>query len=290
MRRAARWLAAGGTAAVAAAVLGWAARPARLPDPPEPTEAVPHPPARIPPGTVIADGPPAGWSHLVSKALPRVRSTERGKVNAYTARMAEWMFTAFLADVRPDPPRLRAIALGLGCRIDGRDTIVTPDTGERFGADLGLVTRSILAKGYERQATAAVVGRTPTFAVIDTPLWYRLGGTHRLVRFRHALLAGDGGSLETLVWVVGPDGGAVDPPAVVRLAPSTIDEAELVIDANEITLGVPSEAAFAVDRLPPGRPLGGLPGDLRGPACRAVFPPDEAAELERELRRWAAMP
>jgi hypothetical protein len=117
------------------AALGLAAW-AVWPGPPEPPawaaeyDLEAKPPDALPPGTVVGRTAPAGWSHLVIKSLPRIRPAERSKVNALTARMAEWMFTAFVADVRPEPGetrnRVRAVALGLGCSVKGKYTFNTP--------------------------------------------------------------------------------------------------------------------------------------------------------------------
>ena len=74
------------------------------------------------------------------------------------------------------------------------------------------------------------------------------------------------------------------------LRPDTIDEAELIPDPGEFTLGVPSEAALAVDRLPPGRPAGELPADVRPLAGKARFSADEAAALEAGLRKLLTRP
>ena len=107
--------------AAAAGVVAWAWVPAAAPAPGwgAAYDLSARPPEAIPPGTVVGSGAPPGWSHLVLKSQPRIRALEAGRVNAQTARMASWMFTAFLADVRPDDAgrhRLRAAALGLGRR------------------------------------------------------------------------------------------------------------------------------------------------------------------------------
>src|SRR5262249_50351766 len=147
--------------------------------------------------------------------------------------------------------RLRTVALGFACSVNGHDTIITPETAASLGADVGWVTTTILTKGYERQRQAVVVFRGDSAWLLDTPVWFRLGGKHRLVRFRYLLLTdGPGGPLDVVCWLLPPDGGLGDPPAVTWLRPDTIDPAELVIDPAEFTLGIPSEAAFAVDRLP----------------------------------------
>jgi hypothetical protein len=284
------------TAAAVLAAVGLTAWTAWPPAPP--ADAAPsydvdaRPPEAIPPGAVIDRSAPPGWSHLIVKGKPRVRPDERGKTNSFTARMAEWMFTAFVADVRPDESgrhRIRSVALGLGCSVNGRDMVITPERAAALGADTGWISTTILTKGYERQRQSVVVFRGETAWLVDTPLWYRLGGKHRLVRYRYALLTdGPGGPLDVVCWLLPPGGGLDDPPAAVWLRPDTIDEAELVIDPAEFTVGVPSEAAFAVDRLPPGRPLGELPPGLREVAALSKFRPEDARALEDGVRRMLA--
>jgi hypothetical protein len=271
---------------------GWAAWPASSSSRPTWTaeyDVSSRPPEAIPPGTIIDRGAPAGWSHLVVKSLPRVRESERPKIRATTAKYAEWMFTAFVADVRAEGGRNRIcnVALGLGCEVEGQHTIITPESGAECGVELGWITRSILSTAYERQQKSSmVVFQGPTAWLVDTPVWFHRNGKHTLHRFRYLLLAdGPGGPLDVVVWTVGPNGELDDPPTAVRLKPNTIDEAELVVDKSEFMLGVPSEAAFAVDRLPPGRPIGELPAELRPLAGQSRFTADEAAALEAGIRR-----
>ena len=209
--------------------------------------------------------------------------------------MVSWMFTAFVVDVRAERHgdttrhRIRAIALGLGTSIGGRDVIITPETAGQHGVELDWITRDILTKGYETQRLARVVVHGPTMAVVDTPVWYRSDGRHRLLRFRYALLVDSfAGTLDTLVWLLDADGTCGDGTAVI-LATNTIDEAELVPDPREFNaLGIPSDAAFAVDRLPSGRARLMLPSDLRPLAAQGKYTPAEADLLEQKLRQLLA--
>jgi len=249
-----------------------------------------RPPDLIPPGTVVDRSPPPGWSHLVIKSLPRVRPTDRSKLPDLTVRMAAWMFTAFLADVTPDDGRhrLRAIALGFGTAINGHDVVITPETGKQFGADFGFLNagKEILAKAYERQRKGVVVVHGPTLGLLDTPVWFRCGEKNRLVRYRYALLVdAPTGRLDVLLWSLGiEDGSCGDRAEVVRIEPGTIDEAELIPDPDEFTVGVPSEAGFGVDRFPPHKERYLLPTELRNLAGQTRFTPAEAHALEAGLR------
>lgn len=291
-----------------AAILGlllvpaaWAVRRLWLP-PPSPAWAADYdttarPPERLPPGTVVGTGPPDGWSHLIIKSLPRVRPGTEGLIpplaRSLTLRMTSWMFTAFAADVRPVAHgggtryHLRAIGLGLGTSVGGRDVIITPETARQHGVELNWVTRQILERGYATQDLALIVVHGPAFALLDTPVWFRCGSRNRLIRYRYALLVdSQTGWLDVLLWPLDPEGECPDPGTVVRLGPNTIDEAELIPDpAGFDALGLASDSTFGVDRLPPYQTRFSLPPELRRLATQTRFTPSDAYELESALRQ-----
>ena len=292
------------TLGLAAGGLMWAVRPAPVPPPVWGAEydLAARSPEEIAPGTVIDWSAPPGWSHLVIKSLPRVKPGEEAKVpsnlvlgRAGTVRMAGWMFTAFLADVISEPHagrtrhRLRAVGLGLGTSANGKDTVITPETAKQFGVEMNWITSEILTTGYAVQRQARMVIHGPSFGLMDTPVWFRGGESNRLVRYRYALLVDDAtGRLSVLLWSLGADGGPCgDLTTMVAVGPDTIDTAELVVDPAAFSkLGIPSEAAFAVEQLPPGRRLP-LPPELRPLAAQTRFTAEEARELERRLREIA---
>jgi hypothetical protein len=147
----------------------------------------------------------------------------------------------------------------------------------------------ILDKGYEVQRKAVVPLWSPGFGLLDTPVWLRVGGENRLVRFRYALLVDRGtGRLDVLSWWLAADApGSGGSATIVRVAPNTIDPAELLVDKRKVNaIGLPSDDAFAVDGLPPG-PARPFPADLRPLAEATRFTPETAAELEARLRQLA---
>jgi hypothetical protein len=210
-------------------------------------------------------------------------------------RMASWMFTAFVADVRAESQgtevvyRISSIALGLGTAIGNDDVIISPETAAKHGEQLDWITREILTKGYVTQRRAMVVVHGPAMALVDTPVWFRSERKHMLLRFRYALLVeATTGRLDVLVWLLDAAGGCGD-CSVMILAPNTIDEAELIPEPTEFnTLGIPSDGAFAVDRLPQGRARRLLPEDLRSLAAKSKYTPAEAGVLESRLRQLLA--
>jgi len=263
-----------------------------------------QPPEEIAPGTVIERGPPAGWSHLVIKSLPRVRPTEVARLPSNRivsrdelVRRVAWMFTAFAADVVPERhghhtrSRIRAIGLGLGASVNGRDTVLTSDTAESLGSKLDIlgIQKRTLDTGYRIQRQARVVIHGPSFALVDTPVTFRCDKKNRMVRFRYALLLDQPtGRLDVLAWRLGGEGGeCADLSRAVLLRPDTIDDAQLIPDLTEFNLaGIPTgELAFGVDDLPPHRLEVALPPELLPLVGATRFTPAAARALEDDLRK-----
>jgi hypothetical protein len=259
-----------------------------------------QPPEAIAPGTEVDRGPPAGWSHLVIKSLPRVKPSEVSRVPAplglgrdHVIRQVSWMFTAFTADVVSERQgaharhRLRAIGLGLGATVNGRDIVLTADSAERLGQPLNWIQKETLTTGYRVQQQARVVIHGPSFALLDTPVTFRCGTKNRMVRYRYALLVDPpSGRLDVLAWRLGDAEACADLSRAVLLHPNTIDEAELIPDlATFSTIGIPNELSFGVDDLPPHRLEVALPPEIAGLVAQSKFTPDDARALEAALRK-----
>lgn len=285
--------------ALAGAALVWALLPPPAPEWNTDYDTSAKPPDAIAPGTLVERGPPAGWSHLVIKSLPRVRAGEVPKLprNPLVSReklveMTAWMFTAFAADVVREEQggrsryKLRAIGLGLGASANGRDTVFTADTAAQFGIELDFIRKEVITTSYRVQDRARVLALGPSFAVLDTPVTYRCGDRNRMIRFRYALLADTKtGALDVLCWRVGDEPEHSDLTRAVLLPPNLVDEPELVADPKGFSLaGIPGELAFGVDALPPHRLEVPLPEALRALAGANRFSAAEARELEAKLR------
>jgi hypothetical protein len=258
-------------------------------------------PEAVAPGTVVERSAPAGWSHLIIKTQPRVKPSEVPNVpppplglgREYVIRQVSWMFTVFTAEVVKEQHgshsryRLRAIGLGLGATVNGHDTVLTTDTAKQFGLDLNPIQKMTLTTGSEVQKRARVVVHGPSFALVDTPVTFRCDGKNRMVRFRYAILVdAHTGQLEVLSWRAGAEEGqCADLARAVLLNPNTIDEAELIPDAEQFNHGAPNELGFGVDDLPPHRLEVVIPTELRNLAGQMRFTPDEARTLEVGLRK-----
>jgi hypothetical protein len=245
----------------------------------------------ITPGTVIEKSAPKGWTHLVLKSQPRLPDEEKRKVSDLHARLATMVFTATAASVEKQPDgryRLARLGLGVGVNIGGQDVIVSPDTQARLGAGLKLFARQVLSAVYEKQKACRLVAVGPTLAVLDTPAFMPRGGGHAPVVMRYVFLVdAASGRLDTLVWRIDTDGkGGYDGAAgmIEWLPPNKMIDAEMQVDPSEITLGVPSERAFAVKRIPEGKRQFSIPEGLRAVAGTARLTSEQAGQLTQGLR------
>jgi len=241
------------------------------------------------PGTIVEKAAPKGWSHLVLKSLPRVRDDQKDGIPELTVEKASWMFTAFVANVVKEESgryRFDKAALGLGAKAKERDTILTAETGRKLGGDLGLFGGEILNKGYAVQKKAVLVFSGPSLALLDTPVWFRVGDDNKLVRYRYAMVVDQlSGRMETLLWRVGADGVGTSFDDAVWLKPDTVDAADLVVDKKKVNrFGIPSDDAFAVAKMPSGQRTP-IPAELQKLAAQTRFTADEAYALDIGLRK-----
>jgi hypothetical protein len=240
---------------------------------------------RIPAGTVIGDGPPAGWSHLIIKSRPRPGTGDFRQVSADNTRLAGFLFTAIVANVSAQGGRQRLdrLAVGMGTRVGDEDVIVTPDSQARLGADLGFLARIVLSRADERLKETVVIARSPTLAVFEAPALMRRGERHRGVVLRYAVLADEKkGDLETILWLL--DDGEAPAGPMEWFPPNKAEDCVLHVDAREFTLGSPNEKSFAMDRLPQGKKQIDFPEAIRAVAARPRLSAATATELEAGLR------
>jgi hypothetical protein len=258
-------------------------------------------PSRLPrlefirPGTVVEDRPPAGWSHLILKSQPRLPEPERRKVGETAAALATMVFTATTAAVELDdqaggkPYRLARLGVGVGVNVRGRDTIVSPETQRALGADLGLFARQVLSGVCEKQREVHLVAACSTGAFVDTPAFMPRGRGHGPVILRYAFLVDpDSGRLDTCVWRIDLDQsgrylGAVGP--IEWLPPNKQVDCVMQADRSEFTLGVPSEQAFAILRIPDGQHQFAIPEGVRAAAAAPRLSAEAARGLDGGLRR-----
>lgn len=254
---------------------------------------------QIPPGTIIDKKAPKGWSHLIIKSYSRPGAGDVRQLSPTADRLTRLLFTAIMADVRPLVERgnenesgkrykLEKVAVGLGTRIGEKDIVITPDTQQQLGADLGLLARVVLRKSQEKLGEIVVVARSAAFLVFDSPSFMVVDGKHKPIVLRYAVLVEERtGRLNTLVWPVlrEEDGEKSEPLGAIQWLPANLTgDCILHIDGNEFSLGQPTEKAFAITAAPKGQKEIKIGDDLKPLVARPRFTSTAAAELESRLR------
>jgi hypothetical protein len=248
----------------------------------------------IPPGTIIDREPPNGWTDLIIKSYSRPGAGDTNQLSPTADRLSRLLFTAVLADVKADRTgdrgrfKLGKVAVGLGMKIGDKDTIITPETQRRLGADLGLLARVVLRAAQDKLADVVIVTRSRTLLVFDSPSLMLRDERHKPVVLRYAVLVDERtGRLNTLLWVLdrterGDYGGPIG--RIQWLPPNLTGDCILHVDADEFSLGQPTEKAFAMTSAPRGQKEIAVRDGLESLVVRRRFSPDMAAELESKLR------
>jgi hypothetical protein len=242
------------------------------------------------PGTKVGDPLPAGWNHLVVESIPKLESGDVERLPAAAKATATTFRTVVLADVRrAEGDRgeygLRRVGLGLCLPVDGVDTVVSPANLDTLPISAGRIPRRVIGRAQDELARGRLRARTATFALYSTPAEVKKGDSHVPVLLRYALLVDPAtGALHSLVWSLDDDPESRRPPArLVVLAPSLKFECRLDVTADRLLETVPSFWSFAMNDLPPGRPLTLTP-ELESWVIRDRLTPTESAGLEAELR------
>jgi hypothetical protein len=244
-------------------------------------------------GTVIGAAAPKNWSHLVIKSQPRVAQGDVNDVSQLTLSLARLLSVSIVANIEANDvgkhPHyvLDRVALGLGTRIGGRDVIINSDTQSQLGANLSLLARTVLSSTEAEMQLIRQVLRSQTLLIFDVPTIALLQSEHQQMIVRHALIVdGANGQLNTLVWLIDKSDAGEYAQAVGTmslLAPNTLEDRLLSVDANEFTLGIPSSKAIAMVRIPPGKPIAIAP-PLLPFASAPRFTDESARQLDAGLR------
>jgi hypothetical protein len=263
--------------------------------PPVNWDVTPHQLTPVSPGTVIGDGPPEGWTHLLVKSYPRAEAGDIDKMSSSMRELAGKIFSTMVAkvEVQPgsSPPRYRLtdVGNGIGTRIRDQDVVVNPDTYRQLGADLGIFTSWAVSTAYARTRTSAIVLRSETLALDDAPMFMLRDGRHAPVMFRYVfVLDPDTGKLETLQWFIDldADGAYRDAHGPMQLLrPSHVEDRVVHVDASKFQFGLLTEQSLALTKLFTGRKQIPFPPDFEELARQKPFTPESAATLDRTLRR-----
>jgi hypothetical protein len=257
-------------------------------------DVTPRPLESIAPGTVLSDEPPEGWSHLVIKNHYQVSTGDVDQFPKVFADAVAMYWTAITADVRADQGennrpryRLAKLGIGVGTRVREQDQIITSQTHQQLGVDLGFLERATLVEYEKRQRqNIRLKARSNTMAIIDEPTFFLRDGQHRPVVLRLVLLVGPStGRLEALMWRLDGDGQGLNrgPVGPAEWLPSAmVNRYRLHTDSARFTFGLPTtEDCLAIPALPSGRRQITLPEEVLEPAGRLTLTAEQARAIEQ---------
>lgn len=223
---------------------------------------------QIPPGTIIEGADNERWNTVVLLARPTLSSGDREMIPESIAQLVPTFVLSILATVeRYAPPasptpkfRLKEVGVGFSTEVDGKLKVVTPDTASQVGAKLGFVQKRLLSTNQDQLKTVKVIAQTSTLLIFDAPSLMLRDGKHRDYVTRHFIwIDSNKGSSAALVWLLEEDsaGKLVVVKESMRFVPrGTRENRKTHVDRNEFMLGgIPTERSFALEDLPPGKPV-----------------------------------
>lgn len=249
----------------------------------------------VQPGAVLENGPPTGWSHLIIQSKPKVTQGDLDKAGKLDIDLASAFFTVMAANVKdggPDATRrfaLEKVGVGVGATIQGKDTVISPDTQAKLGANLGFIARMVLKSFYSEQMEVKIVAASDEMMVVDSPVVIRMKDHNELNIIRHALILDRAtGRLERACWLLllgekqKPRGMA---GKVEWLRENHLEKAELFLDKREYRLGMATKQAYGLITPPLGASSTEVAEAQLGCLCAKPFSEEKAEELASLLRK-----
>ena len=245
-------------------------------------------------GVLVGDSQSADasrWNRLVVLSKPKLASGDLDALGSIAKDSATVFDLSILATVVAPKStdgvfELKEVGVGYSMVIGKKQTIVTPETQEALGADLGFVQRRVLAASESQLGSLKSIVHTTTMVIFDAPCIILRKKSHRKYLMRHCIwidpATGEGAAL---LWLMGKgdDGKLQAVNKRLRLvAFNTTEVRRLHVDGDEFTFGFPSEKAFAMEDLPPGKKINWTKR-LIPLATRAAFSSEDVTQLSEAM-------
>jgi hypothetical protein len=248
---------------------------------------------RIPPGTVIEESPPLGWTNIVRMIEPVLTEKDLQNTPELVAFYVQLFKDVTLAKVEKvgSSHQLKLLAVGLTAKVEGKDTVI--DLDHRYGADLGSFGGRLLAayeNGFRDHMWQLV--QTPTLRVFDERQKLLRGGKHNVMLVRNAVRVDrKSGQVTTLVWLLTDnkdEENILTEENMQLLHDGYREKYNPSIRYDQFVLGLPiSDDVIARREITQGKLVQFTPA-LRRLAARKTYTREEALELEEALRAAAS--
>lgn len=226
---------------------------------------------RIDAGTVLNAPNPTRWNRVILLAKPRIASGDIGQLSESIRQAASMFVLSIAATVDQDPLvqeskyRLAEVGMGYSLTINNQQTVVHSDNYQAYGAQLSFFQRQMLAENERQLGTIKAIARGNSLLMFDVPALMLVKDKHVDFTIRHLIwIDTKTGKLATMVWLLQADRAkqlsVVSTEAIRWMESSTVEDRAIHVDGAEFTLGIPSKRAFALEQMPPGRPIAWVPG------------------------------
>ncbi|WP_430453249.1 pyruvate kinase [Rhodopirellula europaea] len=216
---------------------------------------------RLPAGLVAQSMPRDRFNQLLFLGTPKLTHGDVDDVIEVVRQNSSLFGLAIMATVvqQDGKYQLREVGLGHSYKIGKRPTIVTSEKAESLGADLGMIATRVLAKNEAMMDPPIVVIQTTSLIVFDVTAVMAINGQHVDRRMRHLIWTHPTtGRTATAVWLLNeeitPPGAkqwAIESAMPIHLIPAdTVEDRAIHVDGDEISWTIPSDRAFALQRLP----------------------------------------
>lgn len=255
---------------------------------------------KLPAGTLAEPKEHDTWNRVIALARPKIASGDIDALPASIRSAVSSFVLTIMAKVEKQADgkyRLADVGAGYSVPIDGTLTVVTPDKAIEVGASLGFVQRQMLSQNDSQLKAIPVIAQNSQLLIFDTPAILLRDSTHVDLTMRHFVwLDWDSGKTATLVWLLQPDSNASRAGSPLRvvdeplrwLPPGLKESREIHVDGQEFSLlGIPTQRAFALEDLPPGRELEWSPAGKRV-AGLTTYSSDQLRDLAAALNESLA--
>lgn len=225
-------------------------------------DLTPRPVPRLRPGIVIGQEKAAGYSNLITVVLPRLSQGHVDSLPEFARRYASMFKFAVLANVTRQESNvgpshvLEKVGIGFAMDIGGKLTVVTRDTANQLGANLGMIDRGVLGGNEDCLDEIVQIVRTDRLIIFDAKANMLIGNAHQERYIRHLIWTSkETGELGFLVWQLNDAGNhrySLD-HATMQLLPNRFrEDRQIHVSSGGLLSSVPTPDRFAMVHIPQG--------------------------------------
>ena len=228
-------------------------------------DLTPKPVPRLRPGIVVGQHQAAGYSDLVTIVHPRLASGYIDSLPQFSRTYASMFKYTLLANVTSRQSggqtlySLDKVGVGFAMDIKGKITVVTRDTANDLGADLGMIDRGVLGGNEDCLDDVIQIARTDGMVLFDALSNMVIGTRHEERMMRHLVwVSPHNGKIGFLVWLLHDTGDAHYQLAsrTMQLLPEGFQEDRKInVSEGGLLSRIPTPDRFALVTIPQGTPV-----------------------------------